>query len=200
MGEESKVRVTQPLTLGSEGEQDNTNHQSHIIYHSQIDMTLETQNNNQKRLIILAIDDAWRDLRNTVNSIRADDALKPGACGEWSVNQILYHITAWEKLLINALLASDKDATQNPQNAYHSEDADAFNAKVIENMSNMTLREVMEKFDMTHRHLRDILEQCPSEVFAPQHPKRKLIDEHAFLHYEEHTAHIAAWMHGGKKR
>lgn len=155
-------------------------------------MTLETQSNDQKRLIIFAIDDAWRNLRNTVNSIRADDAVKPGACGEWSVNQILYHITAWEELLINALLTSDEDTAENPQDTY-SEDTDAFNAKVIESMGNMTPREVMEKFDMTHRHLRDILEQCPTEIFAPQHPKRKLIDEHAFLHYEEHTAHIAAW-------
>ena len=160
-------------------------------------MTQKTESDAQKRLIILAIDDAWRDLRNTVNSIRADDAVMPGACGEWSVNQILYHITAWEELLINALQSSDEDSAGNPEDAY-SGDADAFNARVIARMGDMTLREVMEKFDMTHRHLRDVLEQCPSEVFAPQHPKRRLIDEYAFLHYEEHTAHIAAWAEGDK--
>ena len=35
MGEESKVRVTQPLTLGTEGEQDNTNHPHHPPQHRQ---------------------------------------------------------------------------------------------------------------------------------------------------------------------
>ena len=137
---------------------------------------------------MLAIDDAWRLLRRAVDSIRSEDAAVPGACGEWSVNQVLYHIGSWEELLISELeIPNDRIFVAS------AIDPDRFNARAIAEMGQMSSREVLERSESVHRRLRDALEKTPAEWFDSGHPNRRSVDEWAYLHYEEHTAQIAAW-------
>ncbi len=144
---------------------------------------------DQKRLIILAIHDAWRSLRDTVNSIRAEDAVQPGAWGEWSVCHLIHHIRLGDELLILQLQSEELITAHT-----FSCDPNAFNTADMGEIEVLELRKAVERFDSTHRRLRDTLDQHPAEVFAQDHPKRHLIDECAVLHYEEHTAQIAAWV------
>ena len=140
-----------------------------------------------KRLIILAIDDAWRRLRSSFNELRSEDASTPGACGDWSVNEILWHISAWERLLMTALKTPD-DGYDYPE-----PDVDEFNAKVVSEMLGRSPRQIIERLESTHRRLRDALANAPTSHFRQDHPRRRLIDEWTFLHYEEHAAQIAGW-------
>ena len=148
---------------------------------------LEHDPNTTKRLIILAIDDAWRGLRASFNELRSEDVAEPGVCGEWSVNQILWHVSAWELLLMDAL------ATPDDGYDYPEPNADEFNAEAVATMSGASPREVMERLESTHRRLRDALANTPANHFDRDHPRRHLIDEWALLHYEEHAAQISAW-------
>ena len=143
--------------------------------------------NTTKRLVILAIDDAWRRLRASFNELRSEDADEPGACGEWSVNQVLWHIGAWDRLLITALKTPD-DGYDYPE-----PDADKFNADAVSTMADASSREVIERLETTHRRLRDALANTPASHFNQDHPRRRLIDEWSLLHYEEHAAQIAEW-------
>ena len=147
----------------------------------------EEDQNSTKRLIILAIDDAWRRLRASFNELRSEDIVQPGACGEWSVNQVLWHISAWEGLLMDALQTPD-DGYDYPE-----PDEDDFNAEAVSKMNDASPREVVEHLEATHRKLRDALANTAADHFDQDHPRRHLIDEWAFLHYEEHAAQIAAW-------
>ena len=143
--------------------------------------------NSTKKLVILAIDDAWRRFRASFNELRSEDVVEPGACGDWSVNQVLWHISAWESLLMEALETPD-DGYDYPE-----PDEDAFNKDAVSDMSGAQPRRVIERLESTHRRLRDTLANTPASHFNQDHPRRRLIDEWSFLHYEEHAAHIAAW-------
>ena len=147
----------------------------------------ETNPNTTKRLIILAIDDAWRRLRASFNELRSEDVVEAGACGDWSVNQILCHISAWELLLMEALETPD-DGYDYPE-----PDVDTFNEDAVSEMSDAPPRRVIERLESTHRRLRDALANTPVSHFNQDHPRRRLVDEWSFLHYEEHAAQIAAW-------
>ncbi len=149
-----------------------------------------TDPNTTKRLVILAIDDAWRRLRASFNELRGEDIAEPGACGEWSVNQVLWHISAWERLLMEALETPD-DGYDYPE-----PDPDEFNEEAISTMSGASAREVVEYVEAHHRLFRDALANTAASHFDPDHPRRRLIDEWAFLHYEEHAAQIGAWAEG----
>ncbi len=140
-----------------------------------------------KRHVILAIDDAWRRFRASFNELRSDQVLESGVCGEWSVNEVLWHISAWETLLIEALETPD-DGYDYPE-----PDEDEFNAASVSQMNGASPRHVIERLESTHRKLRDRLANTPSSYFDLDHPRRRLIDEWAFLHYEEHAAQIGEW-------
>ena len=150
----------------------------------------EHDQDTAKRLIILAIDDAWRGLRASFSELRSEDVVETGVCGEWSVNQVLWHISAWERLLITALETPD-DGYDYPE-----PDTDDFNSEAVAKMNDALPREVVERLESTHRKLRDALANTPASYFVQDHPRRRLIDEWAFLHYEEHAAQIAAWRAG----
>ena len=143
--------------------------------------------NTTKKLVILAIDDAWRRFRASFSELRSEDILEPGACGDWSVNEVLWHISAWEALLMEALDTPDDGYD------YQEPEPDDFNAEVIKEMIDAPPRQVIERLESTHRKLRDTLAETPPNHFDLDHPRRRLIDEWAFLHYEEHAAQIAAW-------
>ena len=91
---------------------------------SHLPMAIEDPSNT-KRLVILAIDDAWRRFRDSFNELRSEDILEPGACGDWSVNEVLWHISAWESLLMEALDTPD-DGYDYPE-----PDPDDFNSEAI---------------------------------------------------------------------
>ena len=117
-----------------------------------------------KRLIILAIDDAWRRLRASFNELRSEDIVEPGACGDWSVNHVLWHISAWELLLMEALETPD-DGYDYPE-----PEPDEFNASATADMSVASPREIVERLESTHRRLRDALANTPPSHFDQDHP------------------------------
>lgn len=151
---------------------------------------LEPDQETTKRLIILAIDDAWRGLRASFNELRSDDVVEPGACGDWSVNEVLWHISSWELLLMDAL------ATPDDGYDYPEPNTEDFNVESIAEMAGASPRQVVERLEDTHRKLRDALAEMPASFFHQDHPRRYLIDEWSMLHYEEHAAQIAAWRVG----
>ena len=125
----------------------------------------EPDANTTKRLVILAIDDAWRRLRTSFNELRSEDADESGACGEWSVNQVLWHIGAWDRLLITALKTPD-DGYDYPE-----PDSDKFNADAVSTMADASSREVIERLETTHRRLRDALANAPTQSFPSRPPQ-----------------------------
>ncbi len=147
----------------------------------------ELDQETTKQLVILAIDDAWRRLRASFNELRSEDLVEDDVCGEWSVSQVLWHISEWELLLIEALRTPDDGYD------YPKPDADSFNAIAVADMKDATPRRVVERLEAIHRRLRDTLANTPPNYFATAHPRRHLIDEWAFMHYEEHATQITAW-------
>ncbi len=137
-----------------------------------------------------------------MNRLRSDEIETPGVCGEWSVSQTLWHISAWDELLIESLNdpmqepsldSTDRPKANNDAELTPGEDADSFNAEAIAQMGDTSPRQAIEKLEATHRLLRDALTNAPDGYFQTSHAMRRPIDEWSLFHYEEHTADIAAW-------
>ncbi|MEX0762214.1 MAG: maleylpyruvate isomerase N-terminal domain-containing protein [Dehalococcoidia bacterium] len=143
-----------------------------------------------KHAVIAAIDDAWRDLRRCLSPLTGPEMIIPGVCGEWSVKDVLAHITTWESELIMALGRGSAVPTPN---------LDEFNEKAVRSRASLTSREVMEQLEDTHRSLRDALNDAPAAYFAYGESIRTKIDSDSLLHYEEHAAQIRAWVLGRRR-
>ncbi len=123
-------------------------------------------------------------MRKTLSALNVAEMDAHGVAGEWSVGDLLGHITTWEAELINVVSSGSQ--------TYYA-DLDEFNARAVRAKARLTDREILAQLEETHRALRDALAAAPPAYFEPGHPVRKSIDEDTVNHYVEHAAHIRRW-------
>ncbi len=138
-----------------------------------------------KEQLRAAVDDSWRSFRQALEPLTAADMEVPGACGNWSVKEVLTHIAAWESRVTAALL--DGVTVPDP------DDLDAFNEAERRRHADMSVAETSTRLDATHRALREAIESSPPEVFTSGSPMRRQLDAGTVLHYDEHANGIRIW-------
>ena len=130
-----------------------------------------------------------------------DEALlQPGAVGEWSLKDLLVHLTLWESELVTALMKIDQG--KRPSNFIQALDnVERYNA---EQQARFEGRDLGLVFDDYHR-VRVNLEQWLPEFseralhdprrykWSPGRSLAQLIEESSFGHEEEHLPEIEAF-------
>lgn len=138
-----------------------------------------------KEQLRAAVDDSWRSFRQALEPLTAADMEVPGACGDWSVKEVLTHIAAWESRVTAALLGG----VPMPD----PDDLDAFNEAERRRQADMSVAETSIHLDATHRALREAIKSSLPEVFASGCPMRRQLDAGTVLHYDEHADGIRTW-------
>ncbi len=132
----------------------------------------------------------------------ADDQLtESGVVGDWSVKDILSHLTAWEAELVKLLA----QARQGRRPAFLDlGETDTLNAKWRQEMKGRLLDQVWADFHGVRRQTLRQLEALNDKDLAD--PKRypwlggkplgQWIAEQTFEHEQEHLEHIRRWRKG----
>jgi len=139
---------------------------------------------DRKNAVIAAIDDNWRQFRESLDRLISEDMSKPGVLGDQSTIDIVRHITSWEWELVTAL---DRGTIEPVGNI------DQFNDREMKRKKGNEARKTVEEMEQVHRSLRDQLVKAPSAYFEPLDPFRELIDSYTVLHYQEHGTQIRIW-------
>jgi len=139
---------------------------------------------DRKSAIMAAIDDNWRQFRDSLDRLVSDDMLKPGVLDEMSVTDLIGHVTTWEWELVTALDRGQIEPVG---------DVERFSEAAIQEKKGTESRKAVEEMEQVHRSLRDELSKAPSAYFEPDDPFRELIDRCTVLHYQEHGVQIRIW-------
>ena len=139
---------------------------------------------DRKSAVMAAIDDNWRQFRNSLDRLVSGDMSTPGVLDDMSVADIVGHVTTWEWELVTALDRGHIEPVG---------DIDEFNKKATRSKRGAGARRIVEDMERVHRSLRDELAKAPSAYFEPDDPFRELIDSCTVLHYQEHGTHIRNW-------
>lgn len=127
-----------------------------------------------------------------------DEALlEPGAMGEWSVADILAHITAWESELVTGLMRINQG--KKPTKMIQAfQDVDGYNGRVYEENKGRDLERIFDDLqgvrvqleqwleDFSDRDMTDPNRYSWSEGITLGH----IVEENSFGHDEEHLPHI----------
>jgi Mycothiol maleylpyruvate isomerase N-terminal domain len=130
--------------------------------------------------IFQRIDSTWQDLQGALHGIPAERASEPGVAGEWSVKDLIGHITFWERSCAAELQLLE------PDDAIEDLDIDQLNARAHERIKSRSLRELQDDFAQTHEALMQALHD--TENLDPDPVKGD-----TWEHYVEHTADIRNW-------
>ena len=125
----------------------------------------------------------------------------PGACGVWSVKDIIAHLASYEKVLIDVLTGF----VGRHQTSYldmFTELGAQFNDTEVERRKERTVKEVLDELNDTHAQVIALVERIRPEVFRhvgtlPWYGMDYALDDVLvymyYGHKREHSAQIAAF-------
>lgn len=157
-----------------------------------------------KAELLAAIDTEHERLTATLSGLTDEQLVQPGVESDWSVKDVLAHITWWEQWMVqklDALARGDKI----PQLLRPDEDQETglarLNSDIFAAGRDRPLAEVRADFDRSFQQaLAAVAALAEHDIFDPQglggglnEAPVYLIASNTYEHYEEHSATIRRW-------
>jgi hypothetical protein len=137
------------------------------------------------------LDQAWTAFKESFADLTESRLTEPGVTSDWSVKDILAHVTTWEQEALKYLpliVAGD-----HPPRYVRYGGIDAFNAKMTEEKRDLSLREVLRQLDDIHGRLVDLVRRTDDAQFTHDTRFRRRLRLDTYSHYPQHAAAIRQW-------
>lgn len=145
-----------------------------------------------RQQLLKKVDKAWVELKESFTGLSDTQLAEPGVVENWSVRDILAHVTIWEEEALKYLPLIMKGG-KPPRYSVQYGGIDAFNALMTEQRRSLSLSEVLRQLDETHSQLVDYLQSVPEEQFIRETPFRHRLRLDTYSHYPIHTKAIREW-------
>ena len=137
------------------------------------------------------LDTAWKAFKESYAGLPDSRLTESGVTGDWSVKDILAHVTTWEEEALKYLPLIIAGGRPPRYIAYGG--IDAFNARMTEQKRGLSLADVLRQLDETHRQLVDFVESAPEDQFTRETRFRHRLRLDTYSHYPKHAEAIRQW-------
>jgi hypothetical protein len=141
--------------------------------------------------LLQRLDTAWVEFQESYAGLSEAQMMVPGVVGDWSVKDILAHVTIWEEEALKHLPLII--AGGRPPRYVTYGGIDAFNAQMIAQKRDLALADVRWQHEDTHRRLIDFVRSAPADQFARETRARRRLRLDTYGHYPLHTGAIREW-------
>ena len=145
-----------------------------------------------KQQLLKRLETVWTALKESYTGLSDAQLLEPGVMGDWSVKEILAHVTIWEEEALKYLPKVSNG--EKPPRYVQYGGIDAFNAQMIEQKRSLALSEVLSQLDETHRRLINYLQSVSEEHFRGETRFRHRLRLDTYSHYPLHARAIQEWQ------
>ena len=146
----------------------------------------------QKQQFLDRLEKQWAALKDSYTDLSAAQMEQGGVVGDWSIKDILAHVTTWEEESLEHLPTIAAGGTPPRYSVAHG-GIDAFNAKKIEEKRRLSLAEVLEQLDDVHRRLVGYVQDVPEALFTRETRFRRRLRYDTYSHYPLHAEAIRVW-------
>lgn len=145
-----------------------------------------------KEQLLNKLDAAWRAFAEAYDGLSETQMTQPGVTGDWSVVDIIGHITVWEEEALKHL-PHILEGKRPPRYSVLYGGIDAFNAlKTAENRERSPA-EVLARFEDVHERLVAYISAAPEDLITTETRFRRRIRLDTYSHYPIHTQAIREW-------
>lgn len=138
------------------------------------------------------------ELNALLEGVPADALTRPGACGDWSVKDVLVHISRWEAEVIKVLFQAQQGG--KPQSEVFNSEYLKVNDLWYQEAKDRPLEHVLEDFSAVRmqlvRRLKDFPEKAltkPGNYPWMKHALIVLVQDIALDHEQEHLEGLKIW-------
>src|SRR6476659_6956937 len=117
--------------------------------------------------LLRKLDQAWVEIKESYAGLLVSQLTEPGVMGDWSVKDILAHVTWWEEEALKHLPLIIKEG-RPPRYSTHYGGIDAFNALMTERKRDLSFADVVHQQKAIHRQLITYLQSVPEEYFTQE--------------------------------
>ena len=145
-----------------------------------------------RQQLLNRLDSAWVAFQASYAGLSSTRLMEPGVAGDWSVKDIIAHVTWWEEEALRHLpliIAGDRP----PRYSVTYGGINAFNAMMAERKRHVSLSDVLTQQDDTHRRLVDFIRSVPEDQFTRETRFRRRLRLDTYSHYPIHTKSILEW-------
>ena len=149
------------------------------------------QPETQAQRLLERLDAAWTALTDSYAGVSDSLLMESGVVDDWSVKDVLAHVTAWEEEALKHLpliIAGGIPPRYAAQGGI-----DAFNARKTQEGRRRSLAEILRRRDQTHARLVEFVPSQPDGALGGRTRARRRLRLDTYAHYPEHTAAIRAW-------
>ena len=141
----------------------------------------------------------WKALLDQIGPARMD---QPGVNGDWSMKDIVAHLTGWRRRTVARLQAAQRGESEPPPPwPVHLQTDDEINAWIYESNHGRSVREVLDESHQVFQQLLAAIEALPDEVlmepqrYLPWLEGNPFNAAGIFAHFhDEHEPDIRAWL------
>jgi hypothetical protein len=152
-----------------------------------------------KLQLLKKIDSAWLQLKESYSGLTESQMTHPGVTGEWSIKDILGHVTTWEEEALKYLpMVMQERRPPRYKDLYGG--MDSFNAMMTEKKRSLSISEILKQMNSTHQELIAFLNTVPEEMVTSETRFRHRLKLDTYSHYPIHTKAILEWSLGIVKR
>ena len=145
-----------------------------------------------RRQLLQRLDAAWEAFQESYAGLSDAQLMRPGVTGDWSVRDILAHVTTWEEEALTHLPLILAGGTP-PRYSVKYGGIDAFNARMTEQKASLSLAAVRRQLDETHRRLIDFVRRTPEDQLSRETRFRRRLRLDTYSHYPLHAEAIRRW-------
>jgi DinB superfamily len=125
----------------------------------------------------------------------------PGACGIWSVKDIIAHLASYEQVLVDILISFTSDGS-TPVLGRYIEQGGQFNDNEVGSRKTKKIQEVLAEFNDAHARTLSMIADIPAETLRqngtlPWYGMAYALDDVLvymyYGHKREHSAQVAAF-------
>ena len=145
-----------------------------------------------RQQLLQKLDNAWAEIKESYAGLSDSQLTEPGVVGDWSVKDILAHVTWWEQEALKHLPLIIKEG-RPPRYSTQYGGIDAFNALMIEQKRDLSLADVLQQQDEIHRQLIAYIQSVPEEQFTRETRFRHRLRLDTYSHYPKHAKAIRDW-------
>jgi hypothetical protein len=145
-----------------------------------------------RQQLLNRLDTAWVAFQASYEGLANARLMEPGVAGDWSVKDIIAHVTWWEEEALRHLpliMTGDRP----PRYSVTYGGIDAFNAMMAERKRDLSLSDVLTQQDDTHRRLIDFIQSVPEDQLTRETRFRRRLRLDTYSHYPIHTKTIEEW-------
>jgi hypothetical protein len=147
----------------------------------------------------------WEAFLDQIGPERMD---QPGVNGDWSMKDIVAHLTGWQPRLIARLQAAQRGEPEPPPPwPAHTQTEDEINAWIYESNRGRSVREVLDESHQLFQQLLAVIEGLPEDVRIEQVHQRGRVYHLVWLgdkrfpageffdhFHDDHEPDVRAWL------